>query len=219
MLYAFTDESHVAENYFQGAFVVTESDLDQLDQVISQTSEFAQRLGIAPRTELRGYSIMNSKDGWEPLREKFHARVAVYKFLLSRVLEVNGSLHLVNGYPTSNNNEITSNTARHVSTNHQLLEILNNFAIVSQQEISIISDEITAQGILKEEFKKQSVQLTNINSLTFVESSNNSGVQVIDALLYIYQRTRQRNIKHHRSYKVTMELWDLVSILVPNVRP
>ena len=219
MLYAFTDESYVAENYFQGAFVVDESDLDQLDQVISKTSEFAQRFGVPPGTEMRGYSIMNSKDGWEPLREKFHARVTVYKFLLSKILEVTGRLYLVDGNPTLNKHDFTSNTSRHISTHLQLLETLNDVAESSKQKISIISDEITAQDLLEEEFKKQSTRLTNVKSLTFVESSNNSGVQIIDALLYIYQRTRQGNISHHRSHKVTMELWELASKMLMVVKP
>ena len=219
MLYAFTDESYVAENYFQGAFVVDGSDLDLLNQVISQTSEFSRRFGIAPGTELRGYSIMNSKDGWEPLRDKFHARVAVYKFLLSKILEVNGTLYLVDGHPSLNRSDMTSNSSRHISTHYQLLETLNTVAILSQQDICIISDEITAQGILKEEFIKQRGHRTNVKSLTFVESSSNAGVQIIDALLYIYQRSRQAHGSYHRSHKVTMELWDLVSALLPADKP
>lgn len=218
MLYAFTDESYVAENYFQGAFVIDESDLDQLDLVISQTSEFAQRFGVLPGTEMRGYSIMNSKDGWEPLREKFHARVTVYKYLLSRILEVDGKLYLVDGNTSLNKLEITSNTSRHISTHHQLLETLNDVAEFRKQKISIISDEITAQDLLEKEFKKQRDRLTKVKSLTFVESSKNPGVQIIDALLYIYQRTRQGNILHHRSHKVTMELWELASALLMVVK-
>lgn len=219
MLYAFTDESYVADNYLQGAFVVNEADLDQLDQVLIQTSEFAQRFGIAPGTELRGYSIMNSKDGWEPLREKFHARVAIYKFLFSRIREVGGSLHFVNENPSVINSKFSDQNSWHISTHHKMLDILNGLAVSSHREVSIVSDEITAQGILIEEFIKQSARLTNIKSLTFVESSSSSGVQIIDALLYIYQRTRQRNFSHHRSYKVTLELWELASNLVASIEP
>lgn len=219
MLYAFTDESYLADTYLQGAFVINEAYLKQLDQVVIQTSEFAQRFGVAPGTELRGYSIMNSKDGWEPLREKFHARVAIYKFLLSKILEVRGSLHFVNENPSVINSKFSNHNLWHITTHHKMLEILNGLGVSNHQEVSIVSDEITAQGILIEEFIKQSARLTNVKSLTFVESSNTSGVQIIDALLYIYQRTRQRNFTHHRSYKVTMELWEIASHLVVNIEP
>lgn len=218
MLYAFTDESYIGDNYLQGAFVVGQSDLARLDQIVSQTSEFAQGFGISAGTELRGYSIMNSKHGWEPLREKFHARVAVYKFLLLRIVEVKGTLHLVNEHPSLSNFELGTNSARHISTHLQLLKNLNNLGESSHQDLLIVSDEITSQDVLQENFIKESAQLTHIKSLTFVKSSNNSGVQIIDALLYLYQRMLQGNNAHHRTYKVTLELWEIASRLLQDQR-
>ena len=214
MLYAFTDESYVADNYLQGAFVVDESDLGSLEDIVSITSEFALRFGVAPGTELRGYSIMNSKHGWEPLREKFHARIAIYKFLLTRIAEVDGHLSFAEEIQSPPYFEKSSNYSRHIVTHNQMLEKLNLMGSKFKNEIMIYADEITSQRKLAVDFKEQSHRYSKIKSLNFVDSEKNAGVQIIDAILYIYQRRYQVNTVERRSNNVTFELWDLVEHLL-----
>ena len=213
MLYAFTDESYTAERYIQGAFVVDQSELDLLNQIVEETSEFAQRFGIAPGTELRGYSIMNSKHGWEPLREKFHARIAVYKFLLSKIAAVNGVIYFSELGNGTQNIETNKNILLYQATQELMFEKLNSLCVSSGKAVSIFADEITEQFYLTSHFSRESPSLSNITSLTFGKSSENAGIQIVDSLLYIYQRTRQKNINQQRSYKLIMELWELVSNL------
>jgi hypothetical protein len=213
MLYAFTDESYTAARYIQGAFVVDRSELDLLNQIVKETSEFAQRFGIAPGTELRGYSIMNSKHGWEPLREKFHARIAVYKFLLSKIAAVNGVIYFSELGNGTENFETNKNIFLYQATQELMFEKLNSLCVSSGKAVSIFADEITEQFYLTSHFSRHSPSLSNITSLTFGKSSENAGIQIVDSLLYIYQRTRQKNINLQRSYKLIMELWELVSNL------
>jgi hypothetical protein len=179
MLYAFTDESYVVASYLQGAYVIDESDSSQLDQIVQATSVFAERFGVAKGTELRGYSMMNSKHGWEPLREKFHARIAIYKFLLTRIAEVDGKLCFVKEIPTLSYFDESSNYSRHIVTHNHMLEKLN---------------------LMGSKYK-------------------NAGVQIIDAILYIYQRHYQINTGDRRSNKMTLELWDMVEHLLVKETP
>lgn len=214
MLYAFTDESYLATSYLQGAFVIDESDRELLDVIVNETSEFAQRFGISPGRELRGYSIMNSKHGWEPLREKFHARVAIYKFLLTKVAATDGKLLFTKEIPSISHFERLSNYSRHFATHNQMLEQLNQIGEQSKKEIVIYADEITAQRKLALDFTKQKPRYKSLEFLHFVDSGQNSGVQIIDAILYLYQRCNQISKVDHRSDKVTLEMWDLVRNLL-----
>ena len=213
MLYAFTDESYVAASYLQGAFVIDETDIGQLDQILISTSEFAQRFGIAPGTELRGYSIMNSKHGWEPLRNKFHARVAIYKFLLTKVAELDGILCFASEFLPDSNFESISNYSRHIATHDHLLDKLNLLGLKFEKGVVIYADEITAQQKIAKDFKTQIHRYPNLNSLNFVDSETNAGVQIIDVILYLYQRFEQEKTLERRSKKVTIELWELVKQL------
>lgn len=213
MLYAFTDESYVATHYLQGAFVVYESDLELLDLIVSATIDYAQSFGIALGTELRGYSLMNSKHGWEPLRGSFHARISIYKYLLTSLAEVNARFLVVETNEDSSLDNFANNKSRHIATHDELLRKLNSIGAVEGERISVIADEITHQNKVDRNFEKMRTDLSRIDSLSFVESNKHSGVQICDSLLYIYQRTNQEKISAHRSYKAIMELRDLVAHL------
>jgi hypothetical protein len=206
----------VAACYLQGAFVVYESDLELLDQIVSAATDYAQRFGIALGTEFRGYSLMNSKHGWEPLRGLFHARIAIYKFLLTRIAEVNARFLVVEAIEDLSSYDYKSNKSRHIATHDELLRKLNGIAVVEGKRISVNADEITYQNKIDRNFEESRTELSCIESLSFVESNKHSGIQICDSLLYIYQRTHQENISGHRSYKAIVELSDLVAHLYIN---
>ena len=214
MLYAFTDESYTKDRYLQGAFVVADAHLQALDRVVHETLDFAERFGIAAGVELRGYSIMNARHGWEPLRGKFHAKSEIYKFFLSRIATVEGKIFIAGKiFPPSGIMAI-ENLPRHLQTQRVLFSELNKYSEGKDEFIEIIADEITTSTVLKKEFEVSRGDYPRIMNLKHLRSLSNPGIQVLDLLLYIYQRSHPgRHISSNSSRKA-QEMWEIVEDLL-----
>ena len=153
MLYAFTDESYTKDRYLQGAYVVADAQLRELNRVVEETLDFAERFGISAGVELRGYSIMNARHGWEPLRGKFLAKSEIYKFFLSRIATVEGIIFITEKISPPSGVMAAENLPRHLQTQRLLFSQLNIYSEGEGEFIEIIADEITTASVLKKEFE------------------------------------------------------------------
>jgi len=214
MLYAFTDESYTKDRYLQGAYVVADAQLRELDRVVDETLDFAERFGIAAGVELRGYSIMNARHGWEPLRGKFHAKSEIYKFFLSRIATVKGRIFITEMISPPRRIMATENLPRHLQTQRLLFSQLNKYSEREGEFIEIVADEITTSSLLKKEFEASRGDYPRIVNLEHLQSLSNPGIQVLDLLLYIYQRSHPgRHISSNSSRKA-LEMWEIVEDLL-----
>lgn len=214
MLYAFTDESYTKDRYLQGAYVVADAQLRELDRVVNETLDFAERFGIAAGVELRGYSIMNARHGWEPLRGKFHAKSEIYKFCLSRIATVEGRIFIAEMISPPSGIMATKNLPRHLQTQRLLFSELNKYSEGEGEFIEIVADEITTSRVLKKEFEVSRGDYPRIMNLKHLHSLSNPGIQVIDLLLYIYQRSHPGRHILSSSSRNALEMWEIVEDLL-----
>lgn len=214
MLYAFTDESYNEDRYLQGAYVVAETELQNLDRLVRETLDFAQRFGIPEGVELRGYSIMNSRNGWEPLRGKFHAKNEIYRFFLSRIGKVEGRIFIAELLSLPREIWSAENLPRHLQTQRTLFLELNKYSEEKGELIEIIADEISTSGVLEKVFEANRSEYPRIERFVHLQSDSNPGIQVIDLILYIYQRSQpSRHVSSNSKIKA-LELWQMVEDLL-----
>jgi hypothetical protein len=214
MLYAFTDESYTEDRYLQGAYVVSETQLGELDRVVGETLNFAQRFGIAGGVELRGYSIMNSRHGWEPLLGKFYAKSEIYRFFLSRIAKVQGRFFVAELISPHKGIFATENLPRHLQTQRLLFSQLNKYSAEKREFIKIIADEITTGTFLTNDFEMKKGEYPRLMSYVHLPSVSNPGIQVLDLILYIYQRSHSGHHISGNSNNKSLELWEIVEHLL-----
>jgi hypothetical protein len=92
MLYAFTDESYSPRHYFQAAYIVDDGQLLQIEQVMEELLAYVRSIGIEGNVEFHGHAIMNAKDDWKPLSGRFDLKIAIFRYFVEKVKNVDGSL-------------------------------------------------------------------------------------------------------------------------------
>lgn len=214
MLYAFTDESYTKDYYLQGAYVIEGASLLDLSRVVEETLEFAQQFGISSGVELRGYSIMNSRNGWEPLRGKIHARIAIYTFFLSRIEKLEGRVFIEEINSLSADIETTLIPSRHLKTQKLLHSKLDAYSKEKREFTTVIPDEITTAAVLKQDFELNQKIYPKLLGLHHQSSNATPGIQVIDLILYIYQRAHKAALITGESQNKALELWKIIEHLL-----
>lgn len=188
MLHAFTDESYTQEWFFQAAYILDESLLGEIQNSVDSTLEFAARFGISPNTQIHGYSIMNGINGWEPLKGKFNSKLSIYRHLMGALLEINGSL-LLQGLQSLDGAKKTDLNKIRYQNSHQLLtKQIENFAKNEQKNVRIFAEQLTDSKELIKEFKSLTPNQI-IHDLEFVKAVEYPGIQIVDACLYLVQRS------------------------------
>jgi hypothetical protein len=65
MLLAFTDESYSEDRFYQAAYVIHESQLQEVENRMLEAKSYAMRFGVKSETEFHGHRNMNHLDGWQ----------------------------------------------------------------------------------------------------------------------------------------------------------
>lgn len=139
MLYAFTDESYSSGFYFQGALIVGEDELSELENIVGEILIFASKYGVAAGVEIHGHSIMNSAHGWESLDRKFGVKIRILREIFTGIANTNSQLIVAGIFAKPLNFHVASTRHRHIHTHDLLLGMINHYAASLNQEVSVYS--------------------------------------------------------------------------------
>jgi hypothetical protein len=223
MLYAFTDESYNNHFYLQGALIVEESELVNLDHLAHTILSRARAMGVSEIAEIHGHSIMQGVHGWEALAGKLNLRLGIYKQLLKGISGLRATL-LIQGVeiqPLKERFGIEENP--HFVTYRNLLDSIEFWAILKEEQITIISDRISYEAKLMQLFAIYQIESTkgkyhnhlkSIIKVEHIDSHLSAGVQLVDSVLYIYNRLMQKAVEESRAGQEVKDLWQMLQPLI-----
>ena len=223
MLYAFTDESYNNLFYLQGALIVEESELVNLDHLAHTILSRAQAIGVSESAEIHGHSIMQGVHGWEALSGKLNLRLGIYKQLLKGIAGLKTTL-LIQGVEIQSLEErFGRNENPHFVTFRNLLDSIEIWANLKGEQVTIISDQISYEAKIMQLFATYQLESTkgkyhnylkSIIKVEHIESRLSVGVQLIDSVLYIYNRLMQKEIKQSRAGEEARKLWQMLQPVI-----
>ncbi len=223
MLYAFTDESYNNLFYLQGALIVDESELVNLDHLAHTVLSHAQALGVSESAEIHGHSIMQGVHGWEALSGKLNLRLGIYKKLLKGIAGLKTTL-LIQGVEIESLKERYGREENpHFVTFRNLLDSIEFWANLKGEQVTIISDQISYEAKIMKHFAMYQIESTkgkyhnhlkSIIKVEHIESHLSVGVQLIDSVLYIYNRLIQKEIEQSRAGEEVKKLWQMLQPVI-----
>jgi hypothetical protein len=208
MLIAYTDESYIATRYYQAALIINGDDVEKLENVVSQIKMIAIESGVNPSAEIKGYSIMNAQNGWEPLRHQFKIKRFIYRKLILATIPL-CKIILIQGLE----NSISHFESPHLQTYKKLVGNINQFALASKESIKLITDEIGIKKNIENQISdlRISGELSQVASIEFKDSNLTPGIQLVDSILYLFQRYASRQEIHNDTRREVEKLWHLAS--------
>lgn len=228
MLLAFTDESYSDLHYYQAAFIINESDLPLLDNLIEEAGRYAMGFGIAEGVEFHGNAIMSATKGWEPLKKNFRAKVAIFNDVLRRISALNAVL-IIQGVDVKRLNfRYSYPESPHEITHKNLMDAIDRFAEHKGEKVSIYSDQIDTQNRLQMLFSQYQVlstggfsprYLREILTIEYVQSHIHSGIQIVDLCAFLYRRFDEHIETSDETREKVVEMWKILNPLIHPYHP
>jgi hypothetical protein len=209
MLYAFTDESYSPRQYFQAAYIVNEEQLPQIEKFMEELLHYVRAFGIEGDVEFHGHAIMNAKDEWKQLKGRFHLKVAVFKFFVEQLMQIDGLL-IIESADVANLREVNNQwLTPHQETSKKLLKSINEYAETLTSDVYVFSDKISKEDRKRVQLDVLSHQYTypRIKSVEFVASSTQYGIQITDMCIYLYRRLMDHSEVNRKTRVLVEELW------------
>lgn len=223
MLYAFTDESYNNLFYLQGALIVEESELVNLDHLAQTILSRAQAMGVSGSSEIHGHSIMQGVNGWEALAGKLNLRLGIYKQLLKGIAGLRATL-LIQGVEIQPLKERFGRDENpHFVTFRNLLDSIEIWANERGEQVAIISDQISYEAKIMKLFAMYQIESTkgkyhnhlkSIIKVEHIDSHLSVGVQLVDSVLYIYNRLMQKDTEQSRAGQEVKDLWQMLQPII-----
>ena len=228
MLLAFTDESYSDLHYYQAAFIINESDLPLLDNLIKEAGCYAMGFGIAAGVEFHGNAIMSATKGWEPLERNFRAKVAIFNYVLRRISALNAVL-IIQGVDVKRLNfRYSYPESPHEITHKNLMDAIDRFAEHRGEKVSIYSDQIDTQNRLQMLFTQYQVlstggysprYLREILTIEYVQSHMHSGIQIVDLCAFLFRRFDEHLETSSETREKVVEMWKILDPLIHPYHP
>jgi hypothetical protein len=208
MLYAFTDESYSDTSYFQAAYLIDESKVEALLECEKRIRKELPRIGVSPETEFHGHAIMNARKGWQSLDGKFHLKIGIIRSLLNEIQSVGGRLIIEAIDLTIFRFSEFTNETPHQYTSRELLGRINQYAMTSASDVKVFSDKISKEERARIRYSQilATSKFQNIDSLFFVDSKDEFGIQIADLCAYISRRHVDHKESNFRTANIVAEI-------------
>lgn len=228
MLLAFTDESYSDLHYYQAAFIINESDLPLLENLIQEAGKYAMGFGVAAGIEFHGNAIMSATKGWEPLGRNFRAKSAIFNDALRRISALNAVL-IIQGVDVRRlRNRYSYPESPHEVTHKNLMDAIDRFAEYKGEKVSIYSDQIDTQNRLEMLFSQYQLlstggrsprYLREILTIEYVESHMHPGIQIVDLCAFLFRRFDEHVENSDETRRKVVEMWNILSPLIHPYHP
>jgi hypothetical protein len=208
MLYAFTDESYSDTSYLQAAYLINESEVEALLECEKRIRKDLPRIGVSPETEFHGHAIMNARKGWQSLDGKFHLKIEVIRSLFDEIQSVGGRLIIEAIDLTIFRFSEFTNETPHQYTSRELLGRINDYAITRTASAKVFSDKISKEERARIKYSQilGSGNFQNIDSVSFVDSKDEFGIQIADLCAYISRRHVDHQERNSRTAHLVANL-------------
>ncbi|WP_374946519.1 DUF3800 domain-containing protein [Agreia sp.] len=223
MLYAFIDESYTDERYYVAAFVIDEADFAKLTNAIKSSAQYAEGFGVTPGTEMHAYEMMSGRGGWEPLRGKTRAALAIYRNALKLIADLPGRMFIRGVDVTRLNARYSYPYPPHRICLQHVLEDVDEYAGRLGKQVVVIADEVQdqdAHAARAELYQTigtggyKSSRLSNISMpITFGSSAESPGLQTADLIVYLYRRLDAHVERDVRAKQAVERLWEILKPL------
>lgn len=229
MLYAFIDESYTAERYYVGAIIVREENLAHIRDALSDARGYAAGFGVATQNvEFHAHSIMSGRDGWEAVRGKARAAIAIYTDVITRIAGLPVRL-IVEGVDIKRlNARYRYPQPPHAVALRHLLEQIDLFAESKGDVVTVIADEVQNHTQHVADAMRYQVDgtggfrprtLRQIQMPIYFGSSEDSpGVQCADLTVYLFRRLDAHTERHERTARQVQAMWDALRPIRHHVR-
>ncbi|KQY98636.1 DUF3800 domain-containing protein [Microbacterium sp. MEC084] len=221
MLYAFIDESYTADRYYVAAVVVKEEHLGTVSRALTEARAYAKTFGVdEAQIEFHAHALMTGRSGWEPVRGKTRAALAIYRDALTRMARLPATL-IIRGVDIPRLHARYRYPQRpHELTLRHLLERIDDLARSRGDVVTVIADEIQDQAdhIARAAWYQQngtggsrSSRLAQIQMpIVFGSSAESPGIQLADLAVYLYRRLDAHTETHPRTAREVERLWKLL---------
>ena len=219
MLLAFTDESYSENRFYQAAYVIDESQLQEVEERMLDAKKYAMKFGVNFETEFHGHRIMNHLDGWEALEGKLKAKIDIYKMCLRMIAKIDGVI-IIRGvdFNAMQSRYQIIHSPEEVSHKH-LLDALDRYAESQKETLIVYSDEAPQQKRLGELFLDYKItstggkyprKLKNIIRVEYIDSKSHLGIQIADLIVYLYRRMDDHFKENIFEQSRVRKLWQIV---------
>ena len=224
MLLAFTDESYSDAHYYQAALIIDEVDLPTLAAIIEAATKYVNKFGVYGDVEFHGNEIMSARNEWEPLKDKFRMKSAIFKFIFKQISQLDAAL-LIQGVDVKRlRNRYQYPQPPNEVTHRNLLDAIDRYAENQNSLIRVIADQINTQERLERLFMEYQLlstggpfprKLRHISGIEYVKSHHHPGIQLVDLCVFIFRRFDEHI---ENSVKTRHEVQILWSALEPLIR-
>lgn len=219
MLFAFIDESYTQERYYVAAVVVDADDISKIAAGVSRAAEYAMGFGVELGTEFHAHSIMSGRDGWEPVQGKPRAAIAVLRRLLQELTEQPADVYIEGVDVPRLNARYRYPDPPHLVALRHVLEDIQQAATKRDESVVVICDEVTDQESHRKKFGEyqmigtpgfRSTTLSRIEQFMFADSRQSPGLQMADAVAYLYRRRDAHLEASDRTKRAVDDLWGVL---------
>jgi hypothetical protein len=229
MLYAFVDESYTKDRYYVCAFVIPEEQIATLDAAMKRAGDYASGFGVEAGAELHAHEMMSGRGAWKPVRRAPRAALAIYRYALEQVVAVPGAKMFIEGVdiPRLNARYNYPEHPHRVALRH-LLEAVDRFALVHDEDVIVIADELPdqvahgARATLYQTIGTGGFQPSKLTTLQmpikFGSSAQSPGLQASDLIVYLYRRKDAHIETYPRAAAAVEMLWTLLRPIWAHVR-
>ncbi len=219
VLYAFIDESYTADRYYVAAIIVDEKHLAEVREALAAARGYAAGFGVTTEgIEYHAHSIMTGCDGWEPVKGKPRAAIAIYGDVLRRLSGLPVKL-IVRGVDVARlNARYRYPEAPYAVALRHLLEQIDLYARRAKDVAVIIADEIQGQASHIAQtmtyqvkgtggYKPSKLQQIEM-PIHYGKSHESPGLQSVDLAVYLYRRLDAHVETNRRTAAKVAELWE-----------
>lgn len=218
MLYEFLDESYTADRYYIGALIVEQQHLPELEAALSDARAYAKGFGIdTPDIEFHAHSMMTGRDGWEPVKGKARAAIAIYEYALRRIAELPVRM-VIRGLDVERlNARYRYPYPPHRITLAHALEVVDDYAERRREMVTVIADEVQDQA--EHIAQAARYQLTGTGGylsrrllqiempILFESSATSPGIQCADLIAYLYRRLDAHTETNPHALAAVERMW------------
>jgi len=227
VLFAFIDESYTDDRYWVAALVVDVEDIGKVAAAINEAADYATTFGVPLGTEFHGHSIMNGKDGWEPIYRKTRAAGQIYRTVARAIALTPGRLFVEGVDVPRLNRRYKYPEHPHLVTLRHVLEQVNAYALARQDTVVVICDEVQGSEDHQRKLGEyrligtpgyRSSKLQTIEQMMFASSEQSPGLQSVDLAVYLARRVDAHTHRDERSRRLAQSLWSEFDPIVARVR-